>query len=55
MFRFLATAHEMRWQLEAAKEMLTSELINQADYDGMKEVLVTRFKGDVAPQHHASP
>jgi hypothetical protein len=47
------TAHEM--QLEAAKEMLTSKLISQADYDGMKELLVTRFKGDVAPQHRASP
>jgi hypothetical protein len=30
--------------------MLTSELISQVDYDGMKEVLLTRFKGDVAPQ-----
>ena len=46
----LVSAQEMRQQLEVAKEMLTSELISQADYDGMKEVLLTRFKGDVAPQ-----
>jgi hypothetical protein len=46
----LVSAREMRQHLEVAKEMLTSELISQVDYDGMKEVLLTRFKGDVAPQ-----
>ena len=52
----LVSAQEMRQQLEVAKEMLTSELISQADYDKMKEVLLTRFEGNVAPQQQrASP